>query len=156
MRLKSSGTMSDRIYCDTSVLISLHTRDAHHDAAVAWKTRHADTLPVWTPFHRVEIFNGLRQLAFTGNISQAACRMIVSRLTYDLGFYYTHLEPDWRDVMRTANEISAEVSGRMRIRTLDLLHVAHAREVSASTFVTADNRQAAVAEAVGLPTTLLD
>ncbi len=149
--------MNDRIYLDTSVIIALSIRhDRGHAAAVEWKVEHAAELPVWTPFHRVEVFNGLRQLAQVGGLTQGEARAIMSRLTYDLGFYYTHLEPDWRDVMRTANEISAQVSGQMRIRTLDLLHVAHAREVSASEFVTADDRQAAVAEAAGLSTTLLD
>lgn len=148
--------MNARIYCDSSVIIALQLlNDDCHAVAVKWKDAHADTLPVWTPFHRIEVFNAFRQHAQLGTISQSEARAVIHRLNYDLGFYWEHLEPDWRDVMRTANEISTEIGFLRRIRALDLLHVAHAREVNASEFVTADERQAAVADAAGIPTTCL-
>jgi predicted nucleic acid-binding protein len=86
---------------------------------------------------------------------EADARRIISRLTYDLSFYYTHEERDWREVLRAANEISADAAWRLRIRTVDLMHVAYALELGVDQFVTGDERQAVVSQAVGLNTQLL-
>jgi hypothetical protein len=86
---------AERIYADTSTIIALHwRRDAKHENACDWKDRHAEALPLWTPWHRVEVFNSLRQLAQAAAMRQDDARRIISRLTYDLSFYYTHEERD--------------------------------------------------------------
>ena len=66
--------------------------------------------------------------------------------------YFTHMEADWRDVLRTANDISIAHGFALACRSADLLHVAYARELSAQTFVSFDDDQLALAAAVGLKT----
>jgi predicted nucleic acid-binding protein len=145
-----------RVYPDTSVIVALHwRRDSKHEDACDWKDREAEVLPLWTPWHRVEVFNSLRQLAQAGAMREDDARRIISRLTYDLSFYYTHEERDWRDVLRAANEISADAAWRVRIRMVDLMHMAYALELGVDEFVTSDERQAVVSKAVGLKTLLL-
>jgi len=146
----------ERVYPDTSVIIALHwARDTKHEDACIWKDHHAELLPLWTPWHRVEVFNSLRQLAQAGVMSEADARKIISRLTYDLSFYYTHEERDWRDLLQAANEISADIAWRVRIRIVDLMHVAYALELGVDAFVTADERQAVASRTAGLKTVLL-
>jgi hypothetical protein len=64
--------------------------------------------------------------------------------------YFTHLETDWRDVLRTANEISIAHGFELACRAPDLLHVAYANELAAEEFVSFDGQQLALAKASGL------
>jgi len=64
--------------------------------------------------------------------------------------YFTHMEADWREVLRTANEISIAHAFDMACRSADLLHVAYAKEMSAELFVSYDHDQLALAKAAGL------
>ncbi len=64
--------------------------------------------------------------------------------------YFTHLEADWRDVLRTANETSVAYGFGLACRAPDLLHVAYAHELAAEVFVSFDDDQLALAEASGL------
>ena len=60
------------------------------------------------------------------------------------------MEADWRDVLRTANEISLVQACTIPCFAADLLHVAYAVELAAELFVTFDETQAGLAEAAGL------
>ena len=64
--------------------------------------------------------------------------------------YFTHLEVDWRDVLRTANEISIASACGLACPAADLLHVAYAKELVAEVFVSFDDEQLALANASGL------
>jgi len=63
------------------------------------------------------------------------------------------MEADWRDVLRTAQEISIAHGFDLACRSADLLHVAYAKELSAQLFIGFDNDQLALARAAGLRTT---
>jgi len=64
--------------------------------------------------------------------------------------YFTHLEADWRDALRTANEISITSGFELACRAPDLLHVAYTTELAAEFFVSFDEDQLALAKASGL------
>jgi predicted nucleic acid-binding protein len=64
--------------------------------------------------------------------------------------YWPHVEFEWTDAVRTANELSAVHSRDRTIRAMDLFHVAIACEVGAEQFLTFDEDQASLAEAAGL------
>ena len=66
--------------------------------------------------------------------------------------YFTHMEADWRDVLRIANDISIAHGSALPCRSADLLHVAYAKELSARTFVSFDDDQLALAATAGLKT----
>lgn len=66
---------------------------------------------MWSPWHRVEVCNSLRQFARGARpiLKESDARRIIHRLEADIrAGYFQHLERDWRDVLRTAYEISAE------------------------------------------------
>ena len=60
------------------------------------------------------------------------------------------MEADWRDVLRTAYEISVEHGFSLFCRSADVLHVAYAKELAAELFVSFDEDQVVLAKAAGL------
>jgi predicted nucleic acid-binding protein len=81
----------------------------------------------------------------------ADARRIIHRLETDVRVgYFLHMEADWRDVLRSAYEISAEHAFSFACRSADLLHVAYAKELAADSFVTFDEDQLELAQAAGL------
>jgi predicted nucleic acid-binding protein len=149
------------IYADTSFLVATRVRrDTHHSAALDFYEIHQDETWLWSPWHRVEVFNAIRQLAqhpeTNRRLSEAEAKALIHRLETDVRLgYFTHLEADWRDVLRTANEISIASSFAIPCRAADLLHVAYAKELAATSFVSFDADQITLASASGLKTTLL-
>jgi len=62
----------------------------------------------------------------------------------------TVLDVLWRRTLELAAELSAQHTAALGTRTLDVLHVAAAVTLEVKRFVSYDNRQAALAKAVGL------
>jgi predicted nucleic acid-binding protein len=87
------------------------------------------------------------------SISQGEAKALINRLETDVQLgYFLHLEADWRDVLRTAGEISASHAFIRPCPATDFLHIAYAKELAADVFVSFDEEQLALAEAVGLTT----
>jgi predicted nucleic acid-binding protein len=142
------------IYADTSFWTALYVPfDVHHAPARRFfGEREGETL-LRSPWHRVEVFNTVRQLARAEPpiLNVAEARQLIYRLDMDVRVgYYLHLEADWRDVLRTAQEISNNHAYDLPCRSADLLHVAYARELGADSFVSFDDDQLALAKAAGL------
>ena len=144
------------IYADTSFLLAVRVRrDTFHRAALHYYEAKQDEVWLWSPWHRVEVFNSIRQLVrhpdARRRLRLAEARALIHRLETDVRLgYFTHIEADWRDVMRTANETSIAHAFAMGCRAADLLHVAYAKELAAEVFVSFDDDQLALAEASGL------
>jgi hypothetical protein len=144
------------IYADTSFLVaSRYRRDTFHRQALDFFGEHEEDAWLWSPWHRVEVLHALRQYAQHPEpkraIPVADAKALIHRIETDVRLgYLLHMEADWRDVLRTANELSAEHGFKLVFRGGDLLHVAYALELAAGLFVTFDERQAAIAEAAGL------
>jgi predicted nucleic acid-binding protein len=143
------------IYPDTSFFIALRFgNDLHHYPATNYLARMDKSVFLWSPWHRLEVGNTFRQLC-AGDaplLNEAEARRIIRRLETDVRLgYFLHMEADWRDVLRTANEISAAHAFDRPCRAADLCHVAYAHELAADLFVTFDLDQAGLAEATGLP-----
>ncbi len=146
------------IYGDTSFLVALKIRrDTFHEAALDfYETRQGDVW-LWSPWHRVEVFNAVRQLTrhpeAKRRLRPAEAKATIHHLEADVRLgYFTHLEADWRDVLRTANEISIASAFGLPCPAADLLHVAYAKELVAELFVSFDDDQLALASASGLKT----
>jgi len=106
------------------------------------------------PLHRVEVFNSIRQLVHhpepERRLRLAEAKALIHRIETDVRLgYFTHLEADWRDVLRTANELSIAHGFGLACRAADLLHVAYANELAAEAFVSFDDEQLALAQASG-------
>ena len=144
------------IYPDTSFLVAARVRrDTFHKTALDYYEAQQDEVWLWSPWHRVEVFNSIRQLVKHPDAERRLllpeARKLIHHLESDVRLgYFTHLEADWRDVLRTANETSIAHSFDLACRAPDLLHVAYATELAAEIFVSFDDDQLALAEAVGL------
>jgi predicted nucleic acid-binding protein len=144
------------IYADSSFLVALRVqRDNFHEAALTYYEKEQDEVWLWSPWHRVEVFNIIRQLTkhpMAGRrLSRPEARGLIRRLESDVRLgYFTHMEADWRDVLRSANEISIGQAFDLPCRAPDLLHVAYANELASEVFVSFDDEQLALAEAAGL------
>ena len=144
------------LYADTSFIVALrYRRDTFHGEATEYFARRCEDDWLWCPWHRAEVFHALRQYTQHSDTKRAMtgseARAIINRLENDVRVgYLAHLEADWRDVLRTANEISAVHGFDLPFSSADLLHVAYAKELAADLFVSFDEDQLALAEAAGL------
>jgi predicted nucleic acid-binding protein len=145
------------IYPDTSFWVALRIKgELHHERALDWYEAHQGEPWSWSPWHRAEVFNTIRQLARVGIISKAEAVEVIRRFEYDLrADYFVHVEADWREVMRKFGELSA-AHDALPIRSADLLHVAYAIETQNEVFVSFDGDQRAIAKAAGLDAPLLN
>jgi predicted nucleic acid-binding protein len=128
--------------------------------ALEFYGNHEEDAWIWSPWHRVEVLHALRQYTRHPDrrraIPKSEAKALIYRLENDVRMeYLIHLEADWRDVLRTANEISAAHGFELLFRSGDLLHVAYALELAAELFVTCDERQAALAKVNGIKTVLI-
>ena len=106
---------------------------------------------LWTPWQRVEVFNGFCQAERAGLLRKGESRQVIRLLEQEVrSGYWPHVEFDWTDAVRTAGELRAEHSLRMVVRAMDLFHIAIAIEIGADAILTFDMDQSVLAEAAGL------
>jgi hypothetical protein len=124
----------------------------HHVMATTLFDRDPHAQVLWTPWHRVEVFNCFRQAERAGLVSSGESRHLIRMLEQEVRLgYWPHIEFDWTDAIRTACEIGAEHALTMSVRAMDLFHVSIALVVAADAFLSFDDDQNALAKAVGLP-----
>ena len=143
------------VYADTSWWLAYKcATDSHHEKATALFDEAPNASVLWTPWHRVEVFNILRQAEHARVIVRGEALSMIRLLEQEIRIgYWPHVEFDWSDAVRTACELSAEHALRRRVRGMDLFHVAVAIEVAADSFASFDADQNALAEAAGLQLT---
>ena len=143
--------MSD--YADTSFILSLHlAADVHHARAVrvakAWTA--PPRLPL-TDYGTYEATNALMQLVARGELTQPEAEALIREIAEGKAtgvFRGTTLDhPAW---LRRARELAVEVTPRVNVRALDLLHVAAAQLLGANRLLTFDANQRRAALAAGL------
>ena len=141
-----------RLYADTSWWLGYKCRrDRQHKAALSLFDQDPDAEVLWTPWQRVEVFNGVCQAERAGLLSKGDSRRIIWLLEQEVRTgYWPHVEFDWTDAVRTAGELRAEHSLRMVVRAMDLFHVAIAIETGADALLSFDKEQIELAEAAGL------
>jgi predicted nucleic acid-binding protein len=136
------------IYLDTSAFLKLYLHEDGSAEVHGLVVAQAEPLPVWH-FLELEFLNALRFKVFLAEMSPDDVERVIS-LYLDRkrsGQYFApHLDPI------ALHELSLQMTVRTPIvgcRALDILHVAAARLCDATVFVTADKRQAALAEVEG-------
>ncbi|MGA3049507.1 MAG: type II toxin-antitoxin system VapC family toxin [Terracidiphilus sp.] len=138
------------IYADSSFIVSNYIQDTHSTEA---NRRMGQGLPIWiTPLNRAELANVLHQYAFRGQLSAFEVQRAWDEFNQDSGQgVWTRI--DLPETTWESSIILAQKHGpTLGVRTLDSLHVACALELKAQRFWTFDDRQARLAEAVGLDT----
>ena len=140
------------VYADTSWWVAYKwSDDSNRLRAIALFDRWEDARVVWTPWQRVEVFNALRQLERRGAMLTSNAREFIRILEQEVRLgYWPHVEFDWRDAVRAACELSAELSLGFPMRGMDLFNVAIAIAIGAEALLTFDSDQKAFAEAAGL------
>ncbi len=141
-----------RVYADTSWWLGYKCRqDTQHQAAISLFEREPEAEVLWTPWQRVEVFNGFCQAERAGLLHKGESRQIIRLLEQEVRMgYWPHVEFDWTDAVRTAGELRAEHSLKMVVRAMDLFHIAIAIEVGAEALLSFDTDQITLAEAAGL------
>ena len=138
-------------YVDSSVLVSIYVPE-QFSAAGRRVITSAGQIP-FNELHQIEVRNAFELLVGRALITREECAGIQAQLRDDID--HQRLIPTAIDLDRVfaeAGELSAQYTSRFLSRTLDLLHVAAARVSACRTFVSADDRQLAVARATGLKT----
>jgi predicted nucleic acid-binding protein len=138
-------------YVDSSFMVSAYITDAHSDRVDA---RLALGFSVWmTPFNCAEVENAIFQQVFLKRLSLLEARRTAANFQRDiLSGLWIPIEFPHR-AWSTCNTLARQHGPSLGVRTLDSLHVACALELKAEKFWTFDERQARLAEAVGLDTT---
>ena len=136
-------------FFDSSVLAAIYLAEPHSAAA----RRAVSLVPVvpYTALHHLEVRNAFRLLVGWKRMTAAQSAAVLSRLEEDVAagrLARTHVDLD--AVFLRGEELSERHSGRLLTRSLDVLHVATALELSCPRFVTLDTRQSRLAAACGL------
>ena len=136
-------------YVDSSALVPVYVPERFSKAARR-ALRGSPQVP-FTPLHGLEVANAFALLSGRGLISDDEYRGIRTHLQEDIEAQrLVPLALDWDRVFASACELSENRTARLLTRSLDLLHVAAAHAAGCRVFVSADDRQLAVAKATGL------
>jgi predicted nucleic acid-binding protein len=138
------------IYADSSFLVSNYVQDIHSAEAVRRMSQHPS---VWvTRLSRSEVANALFRYAFRGVLSLAEAQRHWGEFEEDLTKEVWVRSELPGEIWETSIGLARKFGPTLGVRTLDSLHVACALELKAQRFWTFDDRQARLAEAVGLNT----
>lgn len=136
-------------YVDSSALIPLYISERFSESADA-VLRRAGQVP-FTALHQLEIRNAFERLVGRDLITREECRLVQRHLQEDLeSLRLMPVSLDLDQLFIGAGELSAAYAAKHLARGLDLLHIAAAHAAGCRKFVSADDRQLAVAKASGL------
>lgn len=138
-------------YCDSSFLLALYVEDdPFHFVARRTATTFSEAIP-WTMLVETEVINGARRLLATEKINQATLNSILRQLVKDeetgiLGRPVIDLSVQHAKAI----ELSRHYTSKMNCRSCDILHLSSAVALSAKTLASFDEKQRALAKAMGL------
>lgn len=142
-----------KIYADTSFLASFYiaTDALHGDALAIYQTwTKPPRLPL-TPFGMLELRNVFSRLQHKGKMHMGDARQCEQYIKQDINDGVLDARPllayEW---MEAAMDIAEKVTPITGTRTLDVLHLAHARLNGAKTILSFDKNQRLAARAAGL------
>lgn len=138
------------ICVDSSFLVSSYVSDSNSRES---DRRRLNTPAIWlTPLNRAEFAHAVYRYVFRSQMNLAHANQLWNIFQGDCvrGIWIQTGFPD--SAWRMGAELARKHGPALGIRTLDTLHVACALELKAERFWTFDERQARLAEAVGLDT----
>lgn len=139
------------VYLDTSFLVSVYSADRHTPAAVERLSSVTDVQ--LTPFNRAELSVALFQQIFLRRATDVEILKSWDSFERDCRSGIWRLVGLPERAWKTTIDLARNHGPIFGVRTLDSLHVACAIELGTDRFWTFDERQARLAEAVGLDTT---
>ncbi len=138
------------VYWDTSLIIKLYIKE-QESMAVEKKVKGINQAIPITSLHELEFNNALRLKKFRNEISEAEIDHIftLQKQHEAIGVYYRPIV-NWGEVFRISLDLSNQHTSIIGSRSLDILHVALAKDLKAMQFLTNDNRQRDLAQSAGL------
>jgi predicted nucleic acid-binding protein len=148
--MMKTGAIAKTTYVDPSALLKLYIHKRESAAMNAWRRRARGPLAV-THHGRVEVINAICLAGFRGDITAEAMNDSLASFDEDYaqGLYF-QADLLWRAALNRATELSRKHTPALGCRSLDVLHVASALELSLPNFLTFDLRQRQLASAAGL------
>lgn len=138
------------IAADTSFLFSLYGNDIHTPPAVAWSQQNAEVILI-SSLNRFELINALRFAEFRKSIAGGDAVLFAAQFEADrLGGRLVEKVCNLAEVLAEATRLSAAHTLTGGHRGFDILHVAAARVMGASHFLTFDANQKRLAKNEGL------
>jgi predicted nucleic acid-binding protein len=137
-------------YADTSFLARAYTPHADSQRALVWLQNAREPL-LFTPLHRHELRNAVRLRVFRGEITLEQRKLSFQEIESDLADnILAHTPIPWLETFRVSEDLAANHTEKLGVRSFDILHVGLALALKATIFLTFDARQASVAAAAGL------
>ena len=135
---------------DASFLVSLYVLDANSARAAA-KMRGAALPLLLTDIGKIEILNAIGLRLFRKELQPDEAKKVHALFREDRERGIVRVVPLPVAAYEQAEQIAQRHTPLLGTRTLDVLHVAGALVFGADAFYTFDQKQAALASAVGLP-----
>lgn len=136
-------------YADASFLVSLYSLDANSAQAASILKRAQLPLPI-TPLGEFEFVNAITLRVFRKEISPTEAHSSLNLMADDVRNGVLSQKPFSSSIVDLARQLSLKYSARLGTRSLDVLHVASALALRATTFLTFDLRQRKLALAAKL------
>lgn len=140
-----------RAYFDSGVITKWYIPEGKTPAALALRDRFKP--PVWlTSLHRIELTAAWRLKVFRKEIPAFTITGVLADFHDDMtqGIFVNPSVAE-SEVYHLAENLADQYCALLGTRSLDILHVAWALAAESTHFVTSDERQARLAEAVRLP-----
>ncbi|MCX6865968.1 MAG: type II toxin-antitoxin system VapC family toxin [Verrucomicrobia bacterium] len=138
------------ICADTSFLISFYGNDVNTPPAIAWSAVNSEVIYI-SSLNRFELINALRFAECRKSIAPGNAGLFSSQFETDiLGGRLIEKVCNLADVLAEATRLSAAHTLSGGHRGFDILHVAAARIIGATHFLTFDVNQKRLAKAAGL------
>jgi predicted nucleic acid-binding protein len=143
-----------KVYFDTGALVKLYIFESG-SAFVQRQAQKANSITI-NQLQETELRNAIHAAIGRKSIPSAAGLLALEHIDSDNRNGILSMEMlDWPVVWNRAAYLARLHTRKLLCRTLDILHVAAAESCGADLFVTGDKRQFKLANAVGLPSTLV-
>jgi len=137
------------IYLDSSLICSLYRIDSNTSAAVSLIHNASEPL-LLTPFCELETLNAFSLGRFRKELSENELDRMRHDFQLDLEAPVYQLRPLPTTVFTSAKALSEKITPTIGVRAADLLHIAAAIELGATSLYTFDQKQHKSAQAAGL------
>lgn len=138
-----------KTYFDSSALVKIYVNEPN-SARARQEVVAAKQVPL-TWLHRLEIENSIRVLVGRKMLNSEESAALLEQLEDDRQAQrLADVASDWPKVYHEAVQLSRRHAAKLLCRSLDVLHVAIAVEIGCKRFISADQRQLALAKAAGL------
>jgi predicted nucleic acid-binding protein len=137
-------------YLDTSAILKLYKMEAGTKELVAFVRKQKSPIPL-SPFHELEFVNAVELNVHWKHFTRTQADAVLAHFRSDgASGVYDRLTVDLAAVLLESRRLSVAYTAAIGARSLDILHVATAREIGASLFVSGDGKQLALAKKAGL------